>query len=158
MRVSARRLAVPVIVLAVALAFGIAGGMEPNPLLLAVAIGALTVLCWFVNDVGQVAGPANWRVDAPGSTLSHGEDSRVGILQRQLDGLFRHSSDAVSPVLVGVIDERVRSRHGIDRQTDRDAFRRVVGDELDAFVAATDAGSPVAARSLFGIIARIEQL
>lgn len=158
MRVSVHRLAVPVAILAVALTLGIFAGMEPNPFLLALAIGALALLCWFVNDFGQVAGAADWRIETVGSTLTHGEDSRVGMLQRQLDGLFRHSTNSLSPTLVAIIDERVRSRYGIDRQTEGDAFRRVVGPELASFVDAADAGSRVVARSLPDILTRIERL
>jgi len=158
-RLSARRLALAIAVWVVALGSMILAGMGPNPILLAVTVAAVACGSWVVADIGSSVERANWYVLDASSTLTRGEDGRVGLLHRHLDSLASHSVDRVSPLLVGVIEDRVRNRYAVERDGDPEGFRRIVGPELAAFIQSTEADNrAIPPRSLPGIITRIEAL
>jgi hypothetical protein len=66
-------------------------------------------------------------------------------------------SRAVRPRLVEFVDERLRQRHGINRATDPDAARAVLGDPLWTFLHSPVVKVP-APRELAAHVARMEEL
>lgn len=63
----------------------------------------------------------------------------------------------VHPVLVELVDERLRLRHGVSRSTDPDRARALVGDLLWTFLSAPPNRTP-APRDLVALLAEVEKL
>lgn len=136
----------------------IIAGMGPNPVLLALVVGALAVGGWLFSDIGARVQSANWRTADVTSGSDRGADNRVELIHRYIDGFTRGSGDVLSPVLVSLINARVSSRHGVDRATDAATFRRVIGPELDAFIANQPGRRAMTPHDLSDIITKIERL
>lgn len=63
----------------------------------------------------------------------------------------------VHPALVELVDERLRLRHGVNRSTDPDRARALVGDRLWTFLAAPPKRTP-APRDLVALLAEVEKI
>lgn len=140
------------------------GGRLAHLALAALAAAVFTVLWWWVSDVGALTEAADWTAESRGSARGRGADARASRLHRQtrdvLQGNTRVGSDVIlAQTLVEVIDDRVRTNHGINSVTDPERFAAIVGADLDAFLRAVAAGrATVRARQLPGLISRIERL
>src|SRR6266508_1444486 len=78
---------------------------------------------------------------------------RLGQVEGDPEGFNR----AMRPVVVALVDERLRLRHGVDRQRDPKRARELLGEQLWAFVAepVTRAPDP---RQLAALAEQIEHL
>jgi hypothetical protein len=78
---------------------------------------------------------------------------RLGQVEGDPEGFNR----AMRPVVVALVDERLRLRHGVDRQRDPKRARELLGEQLWAFVAepVTRAPNP---RQLAALAEQIEHL
>jgi hypothetical protein len=63
----------------------------------------------------------------------------------------------VQPLLIGIIDERLRQRHGVLRSADPRRARALMGEQLWAFVTVPAAKNP-SPRDVAGVIALMEEL
>ncbi|MCU1358829.1 MAG: hypothetical protein JWN99_118 [Ilumatobacteraceae bacterium] len=134
--------------------------MDPRPILIAgiaAAIGAALVL---MLDVSDVARPVAWHVGHDPMGLQRGSDLRIGLLQRQMvHASHRHDNSMVHTALVGLVDDRLLTGHGIDRATHPDRAAAILGPELDRFVTTPASASRLSdARFMSMILTRIESL
>ena len=84
---------------------------------------------------------------------------RVEHLWRALDwGSAEGFDRAIRPVLVGLVEDRLRRNHAIDLAAQPDAARACVGDELWHVLASPTGTAPPPIDALERIVARIEAL
>jgi len=138
-----------------------ATGMEPSLPLVASLVVLVAAVAFVVYDLEAAVLAVRWQRPAGTAPTAAGRDHRVNVLRMRLAAPDHHGSTAreLYGTLVGLIDDHLLAVHGIDRAHDPDAARRVLGPELDRFVAA---GQPPArltsVRVLRGVVQRIEQL
>lgn len=136
-------------------------GMGPRPLLLAVAIAVVAVGGGLVADLAFAVEPAKWRLEPESVTAIRGRDVLVERLNQQVVRLHDPDTpnETLAPMLVDLIEDDVRSRHGIDRRDDPDAFALAVGPRLAEFVGTTSEGVRTMTRqSVTDVVTRIESL
>ncbi len=147
-----------------AVAVPLLGGQLVHLALAAFGAAVLTVVWWWLTDVGAVTEAADWTAESRSSSRGRGADARASRLHRQMRDVLERNTAMGSDVLlaqtfVEIIDHRVSAHHGIDRAGDPERFAAVVGADLDDFVRAVTAGrATVRAGQLPGLISRIEQL
>jgi hypothetical protein len=82
-------------------------------------------------------------------------DTRLAWVRLQGDkGQF---SRTVQPLLIGIIDERLRQRHGVLRTSDPARARALIGEQLWAFVTVPATKNP-SPREVAGVIALMEAI
>jgi hypothetical protein len=82
-------------------------------------------------------------------------DTRLAWVRLQNDkGQFART---VQPLLIGIIDDRLRQRHGVLRTADPRRARALMGEQLWAFVTVPAAKNP-SPREVAGVIALMEAL
>jgi phage shock protein PspC (stress-responsive transcriptional regulator) len=82
-------------------------------------------------------------------------DTRLAWVRLQNDkGQFART---VQPMLIGIIDERLRQRHGVLRPADPRRARALMGEQLWAFVTVPLTKNPTP-REVAGVIALMEEL
>ncbi len=82
-------------------------------------------------------------------------DTRLAWARLQNDkGQFART---VQPLLIGIIDERLRQRHGVLRSADPRRARALIGEHLWAFVTVPAAKNP-SPREVAGVIALMEAI
>jgi len=156
-----KRVAAVVVIWAAVVAVGVLFQMSPRPLLLAAAVLAGGSLLWLVTDIGTATQTSRWQIAATVSQVTRGSDPRVGILHRSLSDPDdrRGYSRNVHPTLVSVVDERLRTRHGIDRAAEPARAREVLGDDLADFLRQPCPGpAGREPRHLADLLTRIESL
>jgi len=152
------------LLLAVALLVGVvewlavATDADPQPVLLAALVMAACAIAWGVRGAAlSVASAVDWPAPYPDEDVS--TDWQVAALKSRIaHGSEDASADAqLRARLVELVDARLRTEHGVDRRRDPDAARAILGDELWAFVSATNAGrSRGQRRDLERLVALIE--
>lgn len=145
--------------LGLVVALGVAG-LRPNVIVITAVVGVVALTAWLTHDLADIAPPVDWRPSGERATTTYGDDGRTRALQRQLGDQERFGADArLHAHLVGIIDERLVSTHGIDRTADPQRAAVVLGPDLVGFIAASvlDAGLTDPAR-LDHIITRIEAI
>lgn len=131
----------------------------PNIWLVAALVGLVGAAVRFITAVDPyVARPA------PAPRLSTGAtaypDLRTTALRQALsvgNADVRHTR-RLRDQLIAIVDDELTSVHGIDRRTDPDAARAVLGEELDRFVSDERADTALTARGVTHIVSLIEQL
>jgi len=153
---------VAIVAIAIAVdALMVIGGMDPN-LLLVAAVGIVVgVVVLFIKEL--VNAPLDSAVvpielaDLPSARV----DRRVMRLRSGLT-YAQHDDVALERLrasLVDLVDDQLIAAHQIDRTEDPDAARKVIGDELYAFVEGTATARRLAQpRSLDHILTLIEQI
>jgi hypothetical protein len=113
-------------------------GMGPRHLVLGLAVAALASLCWVAYDLAADVRAPDWRTMLARPTMLTGYDSRVSRIKLHLydESGSGRASGRLHLTLVELIDDRVLSRHGIDRAIQPDAARAAMGDTLHRFVTA----------------------
>ena len=139
----------------------VVSAMDPNVALVVALAALIGVGAWMLTGLAE-ATPAATPVEAGArSTPPVRSERRVTRLRTGLahagpDGLV---FEQLHESLVTVIDDQLRVAHQIDRSTDPDAARAVIGDELQAFVDdPADAATLARPRSLDRVLTLIEQL
>ena len=131
----------------------------PNVWLVAALVGLVGAAAWFTSLTDRfVARPA----PAPRTVTSSTSypDLRTTALRQALavgNSDLRHAH-RLREQLIAIIDDELLTVHGVDRQTDHDAARAVLGHELDRFVNEQRSDAPLTARSVSHIVTLIEQL
>jgi len=135
--------------------------MHPNPVALAGLVLAIAAIVWFCADVWVQSVPLDWSPPEPEPFSSRGADVRVGMLRRRLGDAIAEPRprDGLRPIFTAVIDERLAANHGIDRRTDPERARAVLGEQLCAYLDHPP-GKPMryTRRQLDALITRIEDL
>jgi len=110
---------------------------DPEPLLLATLIVGVSAIIWLAIDLSDVAERAQWSTYALSGGRRRGADARVGMLQRALvDVATRDDRERLHTLLVGLIDDRLESHHGVDRTAEPARAEKILGDELSRFISA----------------------
>lgn len=155
-----RRLLVAALVWVVVFLPMATAGMGPRPALLAGTVAVVAAACWLVVDVGRDVTTVNWVAEATSRSRA-GADRRADRLRRSIERTAASdgSLDMLAPLLVDLIDDRVREVHGVARHSHPDRFAEIVGPELDRFVrTAETTPRDYPSRALAAIITRIESL
>lgn len=137
-------------------------GMGPNVLLLTVLGGLIGVTIWTFTDLAATT-PATAPIDATVRAAPAPRSERrvtrlrTGLAYAGPNGLV---FEQLHESLVDVIDDQLRVAHQIDRASDPDAARAVIGDDLQAFIDDRAAATTTLARPrrLDHILTLIEQL
>ncbi|GIG89476.1 hypothetical protein [Plantactinospora endophytica] len=104
-------------------------------------------------DRGEEDGSYDWTVrDALGSSVSRWE-TKLAWSQGEPERFSR----AVQPVLGELVDEVLRQRHGVDRATDPERARALLGEPLWNFIDTPPKRTP-APRDIAAIVAQLEKL
>lgn len=136
-------------------------GMDPQPVLLAALVVAVGAAGWALSRLHHSAAPAiSWPQSQPAAE-AHRMDWQVAALRTRVafDGTERDSSHRLRAALEALVDDRLMAAHGVDRHTDPQAARAILGDDLSRFIG--DGGgdrSRWRRRDLERIIASIEAL
>ncbi len=134
------------------------------PYLLLFSVGVALMLARKISYASHGEPQRPHFVDHPPQWTHHPVDDRpydgvrrwVGRLG-QVEGDPEGFNRAMRPVVVALVDERLRLRHGVDRQRDPKRARELLGEQLWAFVAepVTRAPDP---RQLAALAEQIEHL
>jgi hypothetical protein len=121
---------------AVVYAISAAANTDPQPLLLATSLAVLVAVVLLALDLSDRTHVASWDTWSGADRRSRGSDTRVSVLERALVDVATSSDVArVHPLLVELVDERLATRHGVDRAAEPDRAAELLGAELASFVA-----------------------
>ncbi|MGH3096548.1 MAG: hypothetical protein ACRDMV_11195 [Streptosporangiales bacterium] len=128
----------------------------------AFAVSALGAIGWRSAAAVRRRGgsPADPVVHVPRTATYSGAFARIGHITGLLDFVpaeARHFEYGVRPLLVELIDDRLRRHHRIDRRAQPERARQIVGEELWTLVEAEQSQSP-SSRRLRGWVEEIERL
>lgn len=136
-------------------------GMGPRPALV-IALGGLAGgVVWLIARLTDTVAPAEaWAQPRPTAPAAMRAGVQVSALRARIAyGSHASGAERVHALLVELLDDQLAAAHGIDRQTDPDAARAILGDDLFAFAAESSAArSLTKRRNLERIVARIEAL
>lgn len=134
--------------------------MRPSVVALAAIAGAVAAVLFLMLDLADVAAPVDWRAVSDGGATARGSDTRVRVLRRQIsDGRALEGGTALHRTLVELIDDALVAHHRIDRWSEPDRARAVLGDELSRVVGSSAAAALVADPArLAAVLDRIERL
>lgn len=150
-------------------------GMEPRLILVAFVVMTVAAAMWLVLDLGNAAEPLHWHDYGLNDAGPAQPDRRVRALRSRLErnartrrtsstvnsaGDDRSSPhDEIADTLVDVIDDHLRSEHGLDRSHRPEAAAAILGPDLTRFVTDPSARrSMTQRRSLARTVSMIEAL
>lgn len=130
-------------------------------LVLGLVVFGVLAVAWLCVDVAGSTAVPSW---SPSSVLprqlDRGRDVRVGQLRRAVvDALSPGSvpEDRLRPVLTDLVDERLRSHHGLDLTASPTRLRPLLGGDLADYLRGQDP-APLTAERLSLLVDRIEEL
>jgi hypothetical protein len=131
----------------------------PNVWLVAALVTLVGVAIWFVTAVDPFVARPERAPYPPGNAVSYPDLRTTNLRQALAVGTSdsRHAQ-RLREQLVALVDDELRTVHGIDRHTHPDAAREVLGDELDRFVSDARPDATLTARGIERIVTLIEQL
>lgn len=118
---------------------------------------ALAALWWLVADALERAQPGDATAFDPADDGRVRSDARTRSLRISLMSLNENRLDRLHASLTELVDEQLAVAYGIDRATQPDDARSVMGEELHDFVNDPEA-RPLSFRRLERIVSRIEGL
>jgi hypothetical protein len=131
----------------------------PNVWLVAAVVALVGVTIWFPASIARfVMRPAP--APRPPHSPTSFPDLRTTTLRQALatgDTDPRHA-ERVRRQLIVIVDDELLAVHGIDRATDPDAARAVLGRDVDRFVTNPDAAASLTPRSLAHVLTLIERI
>ncbi len=130
--------------------------MGPRPLLLLGAFAAAAMLCWLALDLAYPVEKAWWEPAAVPWKRVRGQDRRLAVLRSRLQ-TGRDRDASLRPLLIGLIEQRLRSR-GLRLDTDDEAARAALGEALTNFVDHPPAKRAYDPAPLSDLLTRIESL
>jgi hypothetical protein len=117
--------------------------MRPAVVPLAAITAAVAVVLWVLLDLGDVAQPVDWRATSDVGSGARGTDVRLAVLSRQVsDARALDGGRSLQRALVALVDDALRTRHGIDRATDPDGAAAALGPELASFTSVASLDTP----------------
>lgn len=133
-------------------------GLRPRPVLVIVATVTCVLIGGLVSRIHAGVTPMSWTAPRRATRHRYGLDPRFSRLSRDLSD--NRDPDALATqlhtTLVRVIDDRLAAHHGIDRTTEPEQARAVLGSDLAAYVATP--GPRASRRQLSDLLTRIEAL
>jgi hypothetical protein len=120
----------------------VVSGMDPQLALLGVLVVAACAVAWAVHALVQsIATPVSWPTPLPDVDVS--TDWQVAALRSRIayGSDDRAADELLRATLVRIVDERLRTEHGVDRLRNPERARAVLGDELYGFTT-EPAGAP----------------
>lgn len=138
----------------------LATDMGPHLPLVAAVCALVGVTIWVVLSLGHAAVRTETVSTPHPSPPRRLPDLRITLLRQGLS-YGRHDNQIPERVyrsLVTLIDEELAVGHGIDRTTDPDAARAVIGDDLMRFADDADGARTLTIDGLSRIVAQIEQI
>lgn len=136
--------------------------MGPDLAVLAGLVLAVNALFWVGKDVGAVADNGFWACTSTTRyARGRGSDYRLGHLRRYVAealGTGASGSDRLRPVLVDLVEERLRAHRGTDLQAAPGALRTLLGPGLHDYLSDAEAHRRLERSELAGFIDRIESL
>lgn len=134
--------------------------MGPHLLLVTAVCLLVGVTIWTVLSLGQAAVRTETVSTPHPPPPTRLPDLRITLLRQGLS-YGRHDNqipDRVYWSLVTLIDDELAVGHGIDRRTDPDAARGIIGDDLMRFVTDPDTSRTLSIDGLAHIVTRIEEI
>jgi len=134
--------------------------MGPHLLLVAAVCLLVGITIWTVLSLGHAAVRTEAVSTPHPPPPSRLPDLRITLLRQGLS-YGRHDNqipDRVYWSLVTLIDDELMVGHGIDRRSDPEAARQVIGDELMRFVTEPDASRALSLERLTQVVTRIERI
>jgi len=131
----------------------------PNIWLVAALVALIGAAIWFVTEIDpHVARPPR-APRVPGNAVTYPDLRTTSLRQALAIGASdsRHT-EQLRRRLVAIVDNELRTAHGIDRATHPDAARAVLGDELDRFVSVERPDATLTPRGIERVVSLIEQL
>lgn len=135
------------------------GRVQPG--LLAAAVAGVAVIIWAATWLASAATPIDWAPAYVSDLRRTPHDPRFSRLSRLLSEASDRIAvgDEVRRTLTSLADERLRRLHGVDRGSDPERARALLGDELYRYVTEPSRrtrGNEAASLSRF--LTRIEDL
>jgi hypothetical protein len=156
------RLGGPVVVAGVVWAVVSFGqGREVNVGYLAGVAVLSAATLWLVSDLLPAVPYVSWRVTGTYVPRQPGPDMRLVRMSERLASNVHRDTVAVDVhhILTAVVDERLRTRHGVDRSADPASAASLLGPDLTAYLDADPHGSRFRSnRQLAKLLNRIEEL
>lgn len=137
-----KRIGLTIVVWAVIVGFMAAGGLQPQPVLLAAAVAALVAAGSVVSDMAVQVTAANWTTEAAEAPPARGADPRLERLHRRIE--TANDSGRVHEMeglLARLVIDQAEATHGVSPQPDVVSFVATVGPELAALVARHESGA-----------------
>jgi len=153
-----RRALLAVVVWAATVGLLAAIGMRPSPVPLAGITLCVAAVTWLLLDLGDVASPTSWYAASDAGGTGLGADARLRALHRQLLRDPSRDGGELHALLVGLIDDRLRTEHAIDRRTNPAAAASILGEPLNALAAGPAPSDLTDPTVLSAILTRIEAL
>ncbi len=111
-------------------------GNQPRPGLIALVIGAAATTAWLYLDTSAQSEPARWQLVSDEPIRPPGSDPRLSLFERviaqHLDS--RDATDQLHRYVSETTERRLVTKHGINRATDPERARAVLGPELAGFL------------------------
>jgi hypothetical protein len=137
-----------------------AAGSDVNALLLGLAILTATVLVCVSTDLAPTATAADWQATyiAPARVATN--DPRFSRLSRMLTEASNRITvaDEVQRSLIAIVDYRLRHDHAVDRATQPDEARALLGPDLFNYLSRPARQRGADAKHLARLLTRIEAL
>lgn len=145
--------------------FGICGvaslfGAHPSYGLVALVVAAVAAVLLLVLDTSARIDPPVWRLPGTDAVRPPGEDPRLSLLRRAIDGhlVAREVSGQLHRHLLAVVDQRLVGHHGVSRLADPERAAALMGPDLARFALATDPYPRLTVEQIDVLIDRIEAL
>lgn len=158
-----RRIGLAIVAWAAIVGFMAAGGLRPQPVLLAAAVAALVAAASVVSDMATQVTTANWTTEAAEAPPARGADPRVERLHRRIEAADDSGRvHELEGLLARLVIDQADAAHGVSPQPDVGSFAATVGPELAALVARHEAGpgrrSGLSTRQIRRLTDQIEML
>jgi hypothetical protein len=154
------RLVFAALAAAVAWAFTAWVGLRPQPVLLVLTVLACFVLSWLMAEVGMRRQQIDLNAPRRRYTPRWGLDARFSRLSASLREPHDREliSHQVHAILLAIVDERLLAHHGVDRATDPERAREVMGETLARYVEQPPAARRNLMNHLSDMVTRIEAI
>ena len=159
-RTWAGRIALGIVTWVVVMAVALFLGLEPQPVLLALAVATVGLtLVGYLDSVASVASNS-WAVVDTEAARPPGEDRRLGVLTLVVEShLSAHRvDDTLRRQLLHLLEQRLLARHGITLDADPEQVSATIGPELGALLAQRAPFPRMNIRQIDVLIERIEEL
>jgi len=130
--------------------------MGPRPLLLAGVFAAAAMVCWLAVDLAFPVERARWEPAAVPWHRVRGQDRRLAVLRSRLQP-GRDPGTSLRPLLVGLVEQRLRSR-GLDLDADPESARAILDRPLTDFLDHPPGSRAYTPARLSDLLTRIESL
>jgi hypothetical protein len=135
-------------------------GQRPHPGLLALVVLAGSLTLTLLLEADTMTSALRWQLPGRDSVGEPGEDPRLALLTRVVSAhlVSREVDDRLRQHLRAIVEARMVDHHGISRQADPERAARLLGPDLDGFLAGTGGPVRLTPAQIDVLIDRIEEL